>query len=90
MNLEDIEDIESRSDLIFPNSVKETVESSTAEESTEDKQDGFNFKNSLLAGLASGAVFFGVDKFIKWGSSQINEIVEDQDQEDLEDEDEDE
>ena len=77
---EEIKRIETSSDLKFPENAKVNNEKDTEKK----EETGFSFKNSILGGLASGGVFFGLDKFIRWGTKVVNEEIEDEDQEIIE------
>ena len=82
---EEIQRIESRSDLKFPNSIKETSEDSTTEKKDDSKDSGkLTIKKAIVGGAISGLAFFGVTKVTNFMSSKVEEFDAGEDDEDQE------
>ena len=80
---EEIDRIESSSDLKFPDNTKVQEEPKDQEK----ESNGFSFKEAIFGGVASGVAFFSVSKLVNWLGDNVELQDQDEDLEELEDED---
>ena len=78
---EEIDRIESSSDLKFPENTK--VQEEPKDQETESK--GFSFKEAIFGGVASGVAFFSVSRLVNWIGDNVELQNQDADLEEEED-----